>query len=443
MAWETGSEISPPGGDTAAVFAAEALHHARALVELSQTGSEVGGVALFTGHLFQTAGHLTQSLGPAGGGVSQNCHVITHVAEVLGDGDAGVDGRLTGGHGHIGGVCNQDGALHQRLAVAGVFEFGELHQNVGHLIAALAAADVDHDVHVGPLGKLVLHDRLARAEGAVGDGEEGVDDTLAGVHGARGNKLSRVGALDTHGPALHHGEGALALVGLDLGHDLIDRIFTLLNDPGHFALDAVGDHDLVQDGAGLLDSAQHIAGADLIAGLCHGDKLPFLAAVQGRHVGASRDAVAAHGAHLGQRALNTVIDIVQHAGSKLDGHGHTGGLDRGAGAQAGGFLVDLDGGGVAGHIQDLADQALRAHAHNVGDVGVCQALGHDKRSGYLGNCSAHYFPPSARHLQSASGNFVYGREISLPECWCRRRVPPRRAGLADRGRRSPRGPGSE
>ena len=261
----------------------------------------------------------------------------------------------------------------------------------------------------------MLHHGLARAEGAgdsggaaLGDGEECVDDALAGVHGAGGDEFSLVGALDTDGPALHHGEGPLALVGLDLRHGLIDGVLALLDDPGHLAGDAVRDHDLVKDGAGLLHGAEHIAGADLVAGLGDGDELPLLCAVEGRHIRAAGDAVAGEGAHLGQRALDAVIDIVQHAGSEFDGHGHTGGHDLGAGSESGGLLVDLDGRGVAGHVQDLADQALRAHAHNVGDVGVRQALGHDKRSGYLGNSSAHYFPPSALcSKQNKSGNFYF------------------------------------
>ena len=371
--------------------------HAGALVELRQTGGQVGGVALFAGHLFQTAGHLAQSLGPAGGGVSQNGHVVAHVAEVLSDGDAGVDGGLAGGHRHVGGVGDQHGALHQRLAVAGVLQLGELHQNVGHLVAALAAADVDDDVHVRPLGQLVLHHGLAGAEGAgdgggaaLGDGEERVDDALAAVHGAAGHILAGVGPGNTHRPALDHGQIVeLALLVPDGGDDLVHGVQAAA-DEDHLALKSVGHHDLVQDGAGLLDGAQHVAGGELVAHLGHGHEVPLLFPVQGLDVGAAGDAVAGEGAHLGQGALDAVIDIVQHTGSKLHGHGHTGGFHHGAGSQARGLLVDLDGSLVAGHIQDLADQALRAHAHHVGDVGVRQTLGHDKRAGYFGNSSAHF-----------------------------------------------------
>ena len=237
------------GGDgAAAVVGAHALHHAGALVELREARGQVRGVALFAGHLLETAGHLTQGLGPAGGGVGQNGDVVAHVAEVLRDRDAGVDRGLARGHGHVGGVRDQHRALHQRLAVARVLQLGELHQHVGHLIAALAAADVDHDVHVGPLRQLVLHDGLARAEGAgngrgaaLGDGEERVDDALAGVHRARGDVLSGVGSLDTDGPALDHAQLLLALVGLDLRHDLVDRVFALLDDPVHLARDGIGN----------------------------------------------------------------------------------------------------------------------------------------------------------------------------------------------------------
>ena len=116
------------------------------------------------GHLFQTARHFTQGLGPAGGRVGDNGDVITHVTEIFCDGDAGVNGRFTRRNRHVGGVCNQNRALHQGLSGIGVMQLRELHQNVGHFVAALAAANVDDDVDVRPLCQLVLHDGLARAE---------------------------------------------------------------------------------------------------------------------------------------------------------------------------------------------------------------------------------------------------------------------------------------
>ena len=99
----------------------------------------------------------------------------------------GVDAGLARRHGHVGGVGDQDRALHQRAARPGVGQLGELVQHVGHLVAALAAADIDDDIGIGPLGQAVLHHRLAGAKAAgdggraaLGDGKERVDDALAG-----------------------------------------------------------------------------------------------------------------------------------------------------------------------------------------------------------------------------------------------------------------------
>ena len=62
--------------------------------------------------------------------------------------------------------------------------------------------------------------------------------------------------------------------------------------------------------------------------------------------------------------------------------------------QAGGLLVDLDGGGVAVHGEDLADEALLTHADHVGHIGVFQARGYHQRSRNLDNLSAQIYRPS-------------------------------------------------
>ena len=390
---------SADGGDGAAAVsvAADAADAAGALVELRNARREVGRVAFFAGHLLQTAGHLTQRLGPAGGGVSQNGDVIAHVAEILRDGDAGVDGRLTRSHRHIGGVGDEHGALHERLAVARVGQLRELHENVGHLVAAFAAADVDDDVHVRPLGELVLHDGLAAAEraghgrrAALGDREERVDDTLAAVHGLVRSKLLRIGARDTHRPALDHVQLMIDAGGIgEHGDGLVDREVTA-GDALDRARHLRGHHDLVQDGRRLLDGADHVAAGNGGAGLHNGIKVPHALAVERGHLDAAGDVRAGQVADLGQRALDTVIDILQHTGAKLHGQRHTGRLDFRAGAETGGLLVDLDGRAVTGHIQDLADQALLADTHNVGDVGIGKTVGHDQRTGNFCDSSAQF-----------------------------------------------------
>ena len=128
----------------------------------------------------------------------------------------------------------------------------------------------------------------------------------------------------------------------------------------------------------------------------HGDEVPHGGAAQGGDVHAAGDGLAGEGADLGQGALDTVVNIFHHAGPELHAHGHAGGGDLGAGAKAGGLLVDLDGGSAAGHVQDLADQLLLANTYHIGDVSIFQTVRRHQRAGYFNNSTAQkiltFFP---------------------------------------------------
>ena len=114
---------------------------------------------------------------------------VAHVAEVLGDRDAGVDAGLARHHRHVRGVGDDDRALGAAAPpVRGSSSSRELGDDVGHLVAALAAADVDDHVGVAPLGDLLQQHGLAGAEAArdggaaaPGDRVQQVEDPLAGV----------------------------------------------------------------------------------------------------------------------------------------------------------------------------------------------------------------------------------------------------------------------
>ena len=63
----------------------------------------------------------------------------------------------------------------------------EFLQYLGHLVAALAAADVDDHLGIRPFGDAMLGDRLARTKrtrnacrAALGDREEGIQNALTG-----------------------------------------------------------------------------------------------------------------------------------------------------------------------------------------------------------------------------------------------------------------------
>lgn len=52
---------------------------------------------------------------------------------------SGVDGRFTRGNGHVGGVRDESGTLHDGLLLAVDLDgqLGEVHQNFSHLITTL------------------------------------------------------------------------------------------------------------------------------------------------------------------------------------------------------------------------------------------------------------------------------------------------------------------
>ena len=93
--------------------------------------------------------------------------------------------------------------------VRGSIRRGNSRQHLGHLVAALAAADVDDDVGLGVLGERLLDDGLAGAEAAghrhaaaLGDREEQVEDPLAGDAAAgRPGAGRRTGPRAAHRPA--------------------------------------------------------------------------------------------------------------------------------------------------------------------------------------------------------------------------------------------------
>ena len=95
----------------------------------------------------------------------------------------------------------------------GVDELGELVENVGHLVSAFAAADIYDYISLGPLGELMLNDRLARAEragngrdAALGYRKERVDNSLTGDEGHIRRQLFLIRSADTDRPLLHKGD---------------------------------------------------------------------------------------------------------------------------------------------------------------------------------------------------------------------------------------------
>ena len=364
---------------------AEALHSPRPLVERGELRAEVRGEALISGHLFKASGDLAHGLGPSRGRVGLQHDLVTHVTEVLGHRDTRVDARFAGGHRHVGSVGHQHGTLHQRLARVRVGELGELHEYVGHLVATLAATDEDDHLRVTPLGHLMLRDRLAGAEragdardAAFDEREERVDHARTGDERLARADLARVRTRHAHRPRLHEGEIVqLAGVVAQLRHRVGHRVRSA-RDLHDLTGERRRHHDAVLDHHVLLHRADDVTAAHTrTRGEC-GYELPPLLAVETRRRDAAREEGARFRLERIKRALHTVVDRLEHPGAELHRQRRTRRYDGHAGAEALGLLVYLYRGAIAPHLDDLAHEALFAHADQVVHPGVRQADRHNE-----------------------------------------------------------------
>lgn len=333
--WRHGTD---DGDGTLTLGRAEGLDLAGTLVEGGEFSTQVSGETLISRHLSQTSGNLTQSLGPPRSGISHHGDVHTLVTEVLGDGDTCVDGGLTGGDGHVGGVGDESGALHDGLLASIDLDgqLGEILQHFSHLVASLTTTNVNNDIGVGEFGHRLRNDRLSTSEGA-GDGnsttldggEQGVQHTLTNNEGAVGGLLLSGGTRHTNGPGLHHAVLGLVAVELDLEDLLVDGVAALGGDLGDGSSRARREEDLVGCDEGVLvDGAPDIAAREVVADLHVRGEVPLLLAVEGIRGDATGD-VDALGeiGDLLEGSLDTVVDVVEQAGAEFDGERLSGSHD--------------------------------------------------------------------------------------------------------------------
>ena len=154
--------------------------------------------------------------------------------------------------------------------VRGVDELGEVGEHLGHLVAPLAAADIDDDVgRRTNFARVCCDDGLARCRTRRGwrrcrrgGGEEGVQDALPGDEGPRG-RASGAPAGASAGHSCSQREHAAVL---EHGRGVVDG-----QSPARTSCDRAADCPAAPAcGAapgGLLHGADHVAGADGIAGL--------------------------------------------------------------------------------------------------------------------------------------------------------------------------------
>ena len=388
----------------AARRAGKGLHAARAFIERGQAAGQVGGEALFGGHLLQTAGDLAQRFCPAGRGIRHHGHVVAHVAVVFRQRDARVDGRLACGHGHIAGISDEHRALRHGLAAFGVDQLAEFVQHLRHLVAALAAAHIDDDVRVAPLGKLVLRHRLAGAEAAgnggraaLCNGKQRVDDALARDERTADGLPRGHGTGRADGPLLCQTNGLFLTGGRRYLTDGVRHgILAVFSGPGNDAGNIRGHHAFVGDDAGLRAGCDDGAARNAVAGLDGDGHIPPAGHIQAVHMDARGDERAVFLGDIRERTLDAVKNIFHDAGPERGGERRAGALDGLTHQQAGGVLVHLDGGARFADADDLADEARVSDVHHLRHAERAGILHRDDRPVDRINYIFHRLAPNSR-----------------------------------------------
>ena len=273
-------------------------------------------------------------------------------------------------------------------------QFRELAQNVCHLVAALAAADVDDDIRIRPLCQLMLHDGFARTKRAGnsrhtagGNREKRVDNALPRDHWRFRCELFRIGTPTAYRPLLQHGQFMLHALFVAYNRHHVRQPRDLAFALDDLAGNAVRDHDAMLDDGALLHLPDNRAACHLVAGLHKRLKAPFLFAVQARHFHAARNV---HPVLLGndsQRTLNAVENGFNQPWSKFHGKRRAGGFHRFAGAKTRRFLINLNGGLVAAKFNHLAHEAVFADANDIVHAHVRHIFRDNQRAGDLYNSS--------------------------------------------------------
>ena len=227
--------------------------------------------------------------------------MVAHVAVIFREGDAGVNRRLTGGDRHVRGVGDEGGAVGHGTAGFRIDQAGEFLEHLGHLVAALAAADIDDDVGVAPFGELVLGHGLAGAETAgnrrrtaLCQGKHGVQNPLPRDQRLGGRKTLGDGTGYADGPFLRHGQLPLRSVDQLHGDQLLaDGVGAVRNHLQDISLHVRRNHHLVGNGPGLRDLGDDGAGEHPVALFHRHMGFPFFIRVQALHADAAADIVAA------------------------------------------------------------------------------------------------------------------------------------------------------
>ena len=224
-----------------------------------------------------------------------------------------------------------------------------------------------------------------RRHTAFGDGEQCVDDPLAGDQRMVGRQLFFVWTPHTHRPFLHHGQRMLAALVVAYDRHRFGNGELAVLDRGDLSAHPGGNHNALLHNGGFLHGTDDVAGHHRVARFHRGDKVPLGFTVQRGYFHTALQIVAHRLHDRFQRALNTVENAADQTGSQFHAQRRVGGFHRFAGSQPGGFFIYLNGRAVTVHFDDLADQTMLADAHNIKHIGVAHSFGDDQRPSHFYN----------------------------------------------------------
>mmetsp|Transcript_10955 Transcript_10955/g.27776 ORF Transcript_10955/g.27776 Transcript_10955/m.27776 type:complete len:547 (+) Transcript_10955:398-2038(+) len=377
---------------------AEAAHLARTLVETCQASRKVRRVSAVSRHLRQASGNLAKCLRPSARGVAHHRVVVPHVAVILRERDAGVDGRLARRHGHVRSVRNQSRALHDRLLATVGHRHRQLrkvHENFRHFVPSLPTSDVNYAVAVRELAESLADDRLAaaertryRARATEHGGEECVEHALAREKRRVCGKLLRHRSRRAHWPLVRQRVARFLPVVLELDDGVVDAVRALRREVRDAPLGAGRQHALVVKQGIFRDHAEDVTTRRQVTLTQHclraAHKFPARGSVERRHgnslgyVDVARDAC-----DVPERSLHAVEDAPEHSRPEFHGQRLARSLDNVANAQPARLFVRLYGCEVTLESDDLAHEPVRADTHELVHGSARHVGRDDDGSGYL------------------------------------------------------------
>ena len=210
-----------------------------------------------------------------------------------------------------------------------ILQLWELVQNICHLISTLSASDVDNDIRLSPLCKLMLDNCFAasersgnRSHSSLCYREECIYNSLSCDKWHDRWYLFLIWTALTNRPLLHECQLPVTLVCLNHTHSLLNCEFSCL-----YLFDGschtIRHHDLLCDDHSLLNCSYHIACRHLITHLGSRHKCPLDISLQRWDFNSSLQVVTTYLHDIIQRSLDSIVYTAYKSRSQLNRQRHS------------------------------------------------------------------------------------------------------------------------